>query len=75
VRESGYVNPLEQSCIGPGHWYIEGYRVIRRTGLRARKWSSEWHITFNRDDEPVIRRTLGEARDWIRDQIEARRSR
>jgi hypothetical protein len=68
MREHGPVMPLEQACLYPGRWNIEGYKVIRRTGRSARKWPSEWWITFSAGDEPVIVRTLPEVRDWIRGQ-------
>lgn len=65
MTENPEALPLEQKCLYPGRWLIEGYDVKRRTGRRAVKWPSEWHIV--RPGQPdIIRRTLGEIRDLIR---------
>lgn len=58
--------PLEQSCIEPGHWLIEGYDVItvRLDGGRPGK-SERWLIKFRGKRVKAVR-TLAEARDYIR---------
>lgn len=57
---------LEQKCIQPGHWLIEGRDVYHRRGRRAEKWNSEWYIK----NTPVVMRTLEEIRDHIRGEKE-----
>lgn len=55
--------PLEQRCIDPGHWLIEGHDVkrVRIDGQRVR-----WNISFI--GEPVGNtRTLAKARELIRE--------
>lgn len=66
-REQGKVMPLEQRCLYPGRWIIEGYGVYQRKGRRAVNWQSEWHVIGH---PGVIRRTLPEIRDWIREQAQ-----
>lgn len=48
---------LEQRCLAPGCWRIEGWAVSRGAG----GWTLRWFT-----DEPVVVvRTLREAREWI----------
>jgi hypothetical protein len=54
---------LEQSCIEPGRWGIEGWTVTRTTD----GWTAE------RFGEQFDRRTLGEVREEIADRIEQAR--
>lgn len=51
---------LEQVCIAPGHWHIEG-RDVRRT-------PHGWTVTRFADEPNTTVRTLREAREWIADQ-------
>jgi hypothetical protein len=54
---------LEQKCVKPGRWLIEGYNVVRR-GTSGHTW---WLIS--RDGTALANRdTLTEAREWIREQ-------
>jgi hypothetical protein len=66
-RESGPVMPLEQRCVEPGHWLIEGYDVKRvKYGWPQGWW---WRIALPGGVlAEVQRRTLGEIREWIREQ-------
>jgi hypothetical protein len=52
---------LEQHCVEPGHWRIEGYEVIREYG----RWFIRPIGTRQYHDSV---RTLAKARDWIREQ-------
>jgi hypothetical protein len=61
TRERGPVQPLEERCVKPGHWVIEGYDVFRIRGTGDRRWQIEGPAPR------VGRRTLDEIRDWIRD--------
>lgn len=55
--------PLEQRCIRPGLWLIEGHDVER---VKADGQRERWNITFC--GKPVGNAgTLGEARALIRD--------
>jgi hypothetical protein len=62
---------LEQSCIRPGLWLIEGYTVERRrqAGTGAVRW---W---ISRQDErgawwhKVVVADLGRAREWIQEEL------
>lgn len=56
--------PLEQSCIRPGHWRIEGYDVHRvRDG-----GETYWEIRrFGQHVETAV--SLGDARAWIGQQV------
>lgn len=67
--EHGPAQPLEQRCVRPGHWVIEGYDVQRFTGRRARSWHTEWHAAWSPGEEPHVERTLDGAREWIREQL------
>jgi hypothetical protein len=61
---------LEQRCIRPGEWMIEGYRV-ERVGYRSwHKNCIDWLIFAVGDDSnPVhMTKTLARAREWIREQ-------
>jgi hypothetical protein len=59
---------LEQACIEPGHWVIEGRDVSRRTRGAAKGHKQCWEIRFF--NEPVVAfNTLGEVRNWIAGQI------
>jgi hypothetical protein len=54
---------LEQSCVRPGHWLIEGYDVTREHPVLG-----TWVVS--RFGQPVaFRRTLDGARIWIADQV------
>lgn len=60
-RDSGPVVGLEQACVRPGHWLIEGYDVMRMTHNSPRR---RWEIMrFGKWVHEVP--TLAEARDWI----------
>lgn len=59
-RDSGPVSPLEQRCVRPGHWVIEGYDVMRRSNVRP---DSTWWVIGKLEFS-----TLAEARDWIREE-------
>lgn len=58
---------LEQRCVRPGQWVIEGYTVTRTIGrgVNTGKRLVWWTIT-----EPkgvgVTRNTLDKVREWIR---------
>jgi hypothetical protein len=59
--DSGPELGLEQNCIEPGHWLIEGYDVQRvgRNGWNTYRFGPERvHWT----------RTLQQAREWIASQ-------
>lgn len=56
--DSGPVDPLEQRCVKPGHWVIEGY-TVKRHGTR---WRILAPVSYR-----VYAHTLAEARDWIRE--------
>lgn len=51
---------LEQRCVKPGHWLIEGYDVRREHG-NWRVYRFEVHLLDSF-------RTLKEAREWIAKQ-------
>jgi hypothetical protein len=66
-REGGRA-PLEQRCIEPGHWYIEGRHVRAVYQGRSRNVLA-WDIdVFPGETPPGRISTLSQARDWIRDQ-------
>ena len=53
---------LEQSCVAPGHWRIEGW-TVRRT-------QTGWTVAqFDNEPSPAAKRfrTLRDAREWIAD--------
>ena len=56
---------LEQSMLSPGVWLIEG-RHVRQVMRGGRLW--HWEIHYF-DEKVVTRRTLNEARYYIREQI------
>lgn len=56
---------LEQRCVFPGRWQVEGWTVTRQVG--GRRWVIEC-------EPPVTARTLAEARLLICDAINQRRS-
>lgn len=65
---------LEQRCIEPGHWLIEGRRVKRvvvSNGGRRNGHRIEWRVTDYSADIPILAMTdtLREAREWIFNQI------
>jgi hypothetical protein len=51
---------LEQRCVEPGHWLIEGYDCYREN-------SRTWRIWFD-GSAAAICGSLRECREWIRDQ-------
>lgn len=57
---------LEQRCLCPGRWLIEGLDVKQCKGRRAVRWPSEWHIVRPGQGD-IILRTLAEVREWIKD--------
>jgi hypothetical protein len=66
--DSGPVAQLEQRCVEPGHWLIEGRHVRAVYQGRSRKVLS-WTVgVFDDEVSPAPFGTLNEARDWIRDQ-------
>lgn len=71
MSRASYGAPLEQSCVEPGVWLIEGYTVERRK--RPGTGTVRWWIS--RQDERGISRhvavvaDLGRARDKIRQEI------
>jgi hypothetical protein len=70
MREHGPVVPLEQRCIEPGHWLIEGRRVKAIYQGRSRNVLG-WNVQTLEGDEdpgPSPFGTLAAAREWIRNQ-------
>jgi hypothetical protein len=57
--------PLEESCLQPGHWLIEGHDVkrVRMSGQRTR-----WNIYFVVAEPIAVTSTLAEARTFIRNE-------
>jgi hypothetical protein len=65
-RNSGPVLPLEQRCVEPGHWIIEGRHVRAVYEGRSRKIMS-WSVQgFDGEPVPPPFFYLADARDWIR---------
>jgi hypothetical protein len=67
-RERGPVVPLEQRCIEPGHWVIEGRHVRANYQGRSRKilgWDVET-LPGEVGQSPFA--TLASVREWIREQ-------
>lgn len=63
ATEHGPVIPLEQRCIRPGHWLIEGHDV-KLTGGRHGSWT----VTFA--GVPLAQVLyLDDAREWIRGRL------
>jgi hypothetical protein len=62
---------LEQSCIRPGLWLIEGYTVERRK--RAGAGAVRWWISCPDEGGAVLHKAvvadLSRARDWIRREV------
>lgn len=52
---------VEQRCVHPGRWLIEGYDTIKRP-------TGEWAI-FHFDKWMGDVDTLAEAREWIKGQV------
>ncbi len=64
---------LEQKCLRPGHWVIEGYHVVRYGYRQWHKDCVTWLI-YDVGVRPTVRtdaimatKTLAAARDWIRE--------
>jgi hypothetical protein len=72
-RERGRVLPLEQRCIEPGHWLIEGRHVRAVYEGRGRKIMS-WTVGRFDDDREAPPASgflyLADAREWIAGQNE-----
>jgi hypothetical protein len=68
-RDSGPVMPLEQKCLRPGDWLIEGYSVQR---VRVTRGVVRW-VTKGYAGHPggSSFKTLSDAREWIREQMGA----
>lgn len=63
------MSTLEQRCQRPGLWHIEGYVAVRVHGRRKQKG---WWIYRPTEDGPervAVTSSIGEARDWIRQEI------
>lgn len=56
--------PLEQKCIKPGLWLIEGHEVERYPAGTLGRW---WRIKDVPPGPGRDHRTLTQARDWIRE--------
>lgn len=67
-RDSGPVQPLEQKCIEPGHWLIEGRHVRAVYFGRSRNVQCWSVMAFEGEDIPPPFIYLSDARDWIRNQ-------
>lgn len=65
--EHGPVLPLEQRCLRPGLWLIEGWEAERYHWTGHGWW---WRIrgSADRPAPGVARRSLSEIREWIREQ-------
>jgi hypothetical protein len=67
-RDSGPVRPLEQRCIEPGHWLIEGRHVRAVYQGRSRNIQG-WNVDVFDDEATLPAFTyLADARNWIRNQ-------
>lgn len=67
-RDSGPVTPLEQKCIEPGHWRIEG-RDVRAVFQDRSRDALSWNVTgLDGEKPPNPFLYLSDVRDWIRDQ-------
>jgi hypothetical protein len=60
ARDTGPLNPLEQQCLEPGHWLIEGWDVLR---VYSRGYGVQWVAL--RSGEQFARRTLADIRARI----------
>lgn len=69
ARETGPILPLEQSCVRPGHWLIEGYDVERLVLHKGRRVRGQWIIRHFGEEKAVVT-GLAAARDWIRQEKE-----
>lgn len=60
---------LEQKCVKPGQWLIEGYDVrrVRGGGWKRRSWIS-WVIEYRGRFVDSVN-TLADARDYIRTRV------
>jgi len=55
---------LEQKCLKPGYWVIEGHIVWRLTWKRG---GTYWYIlSIDATRVVYVTKTLEQARDWIR---------
>lgn len=57
------MRPLEQKCVHPGYWRIEGYDVEH-----ARLIGARWHIRLFGKLQASFG-SLRECREWIADQV------
>lgn len=65
-HEHGPVTPLEQRCVEPGRWLIEGWEVRRHGSARRPSiWIAE------RDGERFSRTNLAAVREEIRSRLDA----
>ena len=62
---SDYGIELEQRCIAPGRWLIEGLTAVR---VGSRRVGYRWNI-YDGDRVIAVEPTLDAARNWIRDVI------
>lgn len=62
------LDALEQSCVRPGHWLIEG-RTVTRKRTYGRRGPYFWEITLF-EEKPVQRATLAECREYIATECE-----
>jgi hypothetical protein len=69
TREHGPAEPLEQRCVEPGHWLIEGRHVRAVFQGRSRKVMSWSVMAFDGEPVPPPFIYLDDARDWIRNQV------
>lgn len=57
---------LEQRCVRPGHWIIEGYDV--RAGYLGRsRRINHWYIVDPPEGAPPSFLYLSDVREWIKD--------
>ena len=62
MTRASYGAPLEQACLRAGLWLIEGHTVER--------YRYGWIVWDPAHRHQVARvRTLGEARDWLRERV------
>jgi len=70
ASDSGPVLGLEQRCIRPGRWLIEGYTVVRHgTASRPLHWT-----VYDGPSMAARVDKLATAREWIADEREASRA-
>lgn len=73
-KDSGPTMPLEQKCIRPGLWLIEGYTVMRvQHGGGSGRMPSivRWEVKGSPGRGGSAFEKLSEAREWIREQLGA----